>query len=252
MDAENRQTLSVEQIKDYKEKGYLLTGKTLFSPQKFQVLHGIFEHLLATKGNSQGDELDVPHFSNERLFEFLLAEEVLDIVECLIGPNIGLWSSHFICKEAQTGARTPWHEDSAYWKGRFDRYDDIVTLWLAIDESNQENGCMGVVPGTHQNGFSEHSNMDTEHKIFNIEIQEEKVPLEKVRWFELQQNQYSLHDSRIIHGANANTSKTRRTGFTMRYFNSDLKMAQNHPDNLNHKVYHCRGENRGGNKLIVL
>lgn len=252
METKNRQALSTEQIKHYEEKGYLLTGKTLFSPDKFQSLYRIFEELLTTRGNSQGNELDVPHFSDERLFEFLLADEVLDIVQCLIGPNIGLWSSHFICKEAKTGARTPWHEDSAYWKGRFDRYDDIVTLWLAIDESNQENGCMGVVPGTHKNGFSEYTELDTEHPIFNIEIKDENVPLDKVVWFELEQNQYSLHDSRIIHGANANASKARRTGFTMRYFNTALKMVQNHPGNLNHKVYHCRGENKGENTLIYL
>ncbi len=64
-------------------------------------------------------------------------------------------------------------------------------------------------------------------------------------WFELQQNHYSLHDSRIIHGANPNTSEKRRTGYTMRYFNTDLIMNWQHPDKIHHKVYHCRGENRG-------
>ncbi len=153
-------------------------------------------------------------------------------------------------KTTKKGERTPWHEDSAYWEGRFDRYDDIATLWLAIDASNQENGCVSVVLGTHQNGFFEYSKMDTEHKIFNVKIQQEDVPLEKIVWFELEQNQYSLHDSRIIHSANA--SKDRRTGFTMRYFNTDLAMVQSHPDNMNHKVYHCRGENEGKNPLIHL
>ncbi len=252
MDTANRSALNAEQIKSYEDNGYLLTGKTLFSPNKFQTLYDIFEDLLATQGNSQGDELDVPHFSDERLFEFLLADEVLDIVQCLIGPNIGLWSSHFVCKEPQTGARTPWHDDRAYWEGRFDRFDGIVTLWLAIDESNRENGCMGVIPGTHLDDSKQHVPMDTEHKIFNIEIKDEDIDLEKVVWFELGQNYYSLHDSRIIHGANANTSDARRTGFTMRYFNTDLKLAQAHPHNVNHKTYHCRGDNKGNNPLVHL
>jgi ectoine hydroxylase-related dioxygenase (phytanoyl-CoA dioxygenase family) len=111
---------------------------------------------------------------------------------------------------------------------------------------------MGVVPGTHFNGFSEYSAMDTDHKIFNIEIKGDTIDQDKVVWFELEQNHYSLHDSHIIHGANANTSNTRRTGYTMRYFNTDMRMAQDHHDNLNHKIYHCRGENHGKNPLIYL
>ena len=104
------ETLTREQINFYKEEGYLLTGKPLFSEEKFELLSQIFEELLIKMGNTKGNELDVPHFTEKRLFDFLLANEVLDIVEDLIGPNIGLWSSHFICKEAFSGNRTPWQE----------------------------------------------------------------------------------------------------------------------------------------------
>jgi len=246
------ETLTREQINFYKEEGYLLTGKPLFSEEKFELLSQIFEELLIKMGNTKGNELDVPHFTEKRLFDFLLANEVLDIVEDLIGPNIGLWSSHFICKEAFSGNRTPWHEDSAYWEGRFDRYDNIVTVWLAIDPSKLENGCMGVIPGTHDNGFSDYVDLNTEHKIFNLEINEDDMELDKVVWFELPKNYYSLHDSRIIHGANANNSNLRRTGYTMRYFNTDLVLQKDHPDNKNHIIYHCRGDNNGKNPLIYL
>lgn len=245
-------TLAPEEISFYKDNGYLLTNRPLFAAEKFDRLFNIFEEHLSNRGNLKPDELDVPHTKDTRLFEFLMSPEILDIVQGLIGPNIGLWSSHFICKEPRTGKKTPWHEDSAYWAGRFDRYDDIVTLWLAIDESTKENGCMGVIPGSHHNGFSEYEKMDTDHSIFNIEIKKSAIDESKVVWFELEQNHYSLHDSRIIHGANPNTSDKRRTGYTMRYFNTDLVMNREHRDNVNHKVYHCRGENRGNNPLIYL
>ena len=54
--------LSAEQKKFYKEKGYLLTNKPLFSEEKFALLSQIFEQLLTSWGNTKGDELDVPHF----------------------------------------------------------------------------------------------------------------------------------------------------------------------------------------------
>ena len=122
-----------QQILFFQEQGYALSHQPLFAPEKFAELQAIFEEQLALKGAKLSDELDTPHFRNERLLTFLLSDEVLDLVEPLIGPNIALWSSHFICKDPYTGRATPWHEDSAFWKGRCSAYDKIVTVWLAIE-----------------------------------------------------------------------------------------------------------------------
>ena len=245
--------LSGQETDFFANAGYLLPGRPLFSEARFQALFDIFEEHLGGRGELRPDELDVPHLKDPRLFDFLLAPEVLDVVECIIGPNIGLWSSHFICKEPRTGKKTPWHEDSAYWEGRFDRFDGIVTIWLAIDDAFKENGCMGVLPGSHKNGFSEYEELGSDHRIFNREIRNaDTINEDDVVWFELKQGTYSLHDSRIIHGAHANMSNFRRTGYTMRYFNTDLVLNRSHPDNVAHKIYHCRGENKGNNPLIYL
>ncbi|WP_430908479.1 phytanoyl-CoA dioxygenase family protein [Maribacter sp. 2-571] len=243
--------LSEKERQFYRDQGYLLTERPLFGNSEFERLHAIFEEHLSNKGALGADELDVPHFKDARLFDFLMADSVLEVVGSLIGPNIGLWSSHFICKEPMVGKRTPWHEDSAYWEGRFDSFDKVVTVWLAIDPSFKENGCMGVVPGTHKNGFSEYKEIDGSTATFDTEIKM-TVNDADVVWFELEQGHYSLHDSRIIHGANANKSSHRRTGYTMRYFSTDLILNREHPGNKTHKIYHCCGENKGNNPLIYL
>jgi chlorinating enzyme len=243
--------LSAKEISFYKEQGYLLPIDPLFSKEKQNALSAIFEEHLANKGEKLSDELDTPHFRDPRLFDFLLAPEVLKVVEDIIGPNIGLWSSHFISKEPGKGRRTPWHEDSAYWEGKFDQLDKIVTIWLAIDDSNKENGCMGVVPGTHINGFSEYEAVQKDdNSTFQTEIKKGTFKLEDVVWFELKKGHYSLHDARIIHGANANTSPNRRCGYTMRYFSLDMKFNQeSHPG---HKIYYAQGENVANNPLVYL
>lgn len=235
--------------KFYEENGYYLPKTQLFSQDKLDNLSNIFEEL-SKNGGMRTDEYDTPHFSDKRLLDILRSDEALDIVEKLIGPNIGLWSSHFISKEPLIGRRTPWHEDSSYWNGRFDRLDQIVTIWLALDDSTLENGCMGVVPGTHKNGFSEYENVDKQSNTFDKEIKPEQVDLEKVVWFELNKGECSIHDGRIIHGANANTSTKRRCGYTMRYFSLDMKLDKDHPGNKNHKIFWCRGENVGDNPLL--
>lgn len=235
-------------INFYQKNGYYLYKQQLFAQDKLNRLLLIFEEM-ENKGLKSG-EFDTPHFNDNRLLEFLLSEEVLQLVESAIGPNIGLWSSHFISKEPFTGKRTPWHEDSAYWNGRFDILDKMVTIWLALDNSTLENGCMGVVPGSHTNGYSDYLMVDTSTNIFSEEINPTHIDISKVKWLELNKGECSLHDARIIHGANANTSPYRRCGYTMRYFNLEMKLNIEHPNNKNHKIYWCKGENIGQNPLI--
>lgn len=242
----NQSKLTAEEINSYRKDGYALYKKQLFSPDKFGMLKQIFEEQLAEKGDKLSDELDTPHFRDERLLDFLMSDEVLDLVEPLIGPNIGLWSSHFICKDPYTGRATPWHEDSAYWKGRLDRFDKIVTVWLAIDRSWEENGCMRVIPGTHHNGFSEYENVDGKANTFGTQIK--GVDESKAVYFGLEPGECSVHDSRIIHGARPNTSPYRRCGYTMRYFSTEAKVIpENNPG---FKIWLARGKDIAGNPFV--
>ena len=77
----------------YKENGYYLPQRPVFSGDQFARLTALFEELLANRGEKRSDELDTPHFSEPRLMEFLMADEVLDIVEPFIGPPLSEWST---------------------------------------------------------------------------------------------------------------------------------------------------------------
>jgi hypothetical protein len=239
--------LTDDDVARFRADGYLVPGRQLFSPEKLDALEEIFNEHLQDKGAKLSDELDTPHFRDPRLLDFLLSDEVLDTVEPLVGPDIALWTSHFISKDPQVGRATPWHEDSAYWNGRFDRYDQIVTVWLAIGgPSNRENGCMRVIPGSHlQGGF--HDNYvptDMTVQTFHAEIPD--VDESQAVDFELERGEFSLHDGRIVHGAKPNTSDIRRTGYTMRYFPASVKMMPVE-QNEGWRIWLARGEDRAGN-----
>lgn len=238
--------VATQDVAAYRQQGYLLYHHQVFSPEKLAHLESIFEEHLAQKGSKLSDELDTPHFHDPRLLDFLLSDEVLDLVEPLIGPNIALWSSHFICKDPYIGRATPWHEDSAYWNGRISRYDRIVTVWLALDRSNKENGCMRVIPGSHHNGFSEYVPVDRAQNTFGSEIKD--LDDSQAVYFELEKGECSLHDARIIHGATPNHSPFRRCGYTMRYLSTELKI---YPDkNPGFKIWLARGKDLAGNTYV--
>lgn len=236
--------LTEQDVEFFRTNGYLLYNRQLFGPEKLDRLEGIFAEHLADKGDKLSDELDTPHFRDPRLLEFLLSDEVLDLVEPLVGPDIALWTSHFISKDPFTGRATPWHEDSAYWEGRLSEYDRIVTVWLALGPSNRENGCMRVIPGTHHNGFSDYVPTDKSVQTFHAEIP--GVDESRAVDFELERGECSLHDGRIIHGAKPNTSSVRRTGYTMRYFPASVKVMPVE-QNAGWKIWLARGKDTAGN-----
>ena len=237
------ESLTTEQVRTYRQDGYVLYHRQLFSPAKLTQLQGIFEEHLAVKGEKLSDELDTPHFRDPRLLDFLLSDEVLDLIEPITGPDIVLWSSHFICKDPYTGRATPWHEDSALWEHRVDSYDNIVTVWLALDRSTKENGCMRVIPGTHHNGFSQYTQADSATNTFGTQIA--AVDDRTAVFFELEQGECSLHDSRIVHGAAANASPYRRCGYTMRYLPASTRIIPER--NQGHTVWLARGHDSAGN-----
>jgi ectoine hydroxylase-related dioxygenase (phytanoyl-CoA dioxygenase family) len=240
--------LTENEVEFFRTNGYLLPGRPMFGEERLAELEAIFNEHLAQKGDKLSDELDTPHYRDARLLDFLLSDEVLDWVQPLVGPDIALWSSHFISKDPFTGRATPWHEDSAFWEGRFDRYDHIVTIWLALENpSTRENGCMRVIPGSHlKGGFSKnYVPTDMTKQTFHAEIAE--VDESAAVDFELQRGQFSMHDGRIMHGAKPNTSPVRRTGYTMRYFPSSVRM-QKVPQNEGWKIWLARGRDLAGNE----
>jgi hypothetical protein len=240
--------LTDTEVEFFRTNGYLLPGRQLFGEDRLKELEGIFNEHLDHKGDKLSDELDTPHYRDERLLDFLLSGEVLDWIEPLVGPDIALWSSHFISKDPFTGRATPWHEDSAFWEGRFDAYDHIVTIWLALENpSTRENGCMRVIPGSHLSGgfSSNYVPTDMTTQTFHAEIAE--VDASRAVDFELQRGEFSMHDGRIVHGAKPNTSPIRRTGYTMRYFPSSVRM-QDVPQNQGWKIWLARGRDLAGNE----
>ncbi len=236
--------LSAEQTAYYNEKGYVIYDKPVFDPATFDRLRDIFEEDLAQYGY---DGLDVIHFRDARLLDIVLSDAVLDLVEPVVGPNIGLWSTHFIAKEPKVGKATPWHEDSSYWDGRVTTMEGICTVWLALDRATKENGCMAVIPGTHKNGFSQYEEVeDASKNIFPTQISTGQFDPATAVYMELEPNHASLHEARIIHGAEANTSDFRRAGYTIRFFPTTSRVIPER--NQGHKIWLARGHDVAGNQ----
>jgi hypothetical protein len=237
--------LTAPQVDFYKKEGYLIYNQPVLSPEKFQGLKACFEELLTDlPAHIRPESMDVPHFIYPRLFKWLFDDAVLDLVEPILGPDIALFSSHFICKPPGGGKRVPWHEDSAYWRDMLSPME-VCTVWLAIDPSREENGCMWVLPKSQKNGFSDYEAVDPATNVFGTEVISSQRDDARAVPCILQAGEASLHNGRTMHGSEANTSKFRRCGYTMRFISTCTKF--NAEKYHYHQIYLARGQDHAGN-----
>lgn len=243
---QSRPRLSPSQVEFFNREGYLRFDQPVFSDSEFSALKNHFEDKLARlPADVRPEAMDVPHFTDTALFRWLFHDDVLDIVEPILGPDIALFSSHFICKPRGNGKRVPWHEDSYYWRGQMEPME-VCTVWLAIDPSTRDNGCMNVIPRTQSGGYSDYEEVDPEKNVFATEIKKHQFDANKAVALELDPNQASLHDGRLMHGSEPNTSSLRRCGYTMRYISTRTRFNHEKLGQWHH-LYLARGKDYSGN-----
>jgi ectoine hydroxylase-related dioxygenase (phytanoyl-CoA dioxygenase family) len=187
-------------------------------------------------------------------FDYCDNPAILDMVEQLIGPDIALWNSSLFAKPAHDGKRTPWHQDGEYWPIR-----PLATcsVWLALDDSTPENGCLRVIRGSHTNrALRAHRTVLGDDVTLHQELEPAELDEARAVDIVLQAGQLSLHDVFLLHGSEANTSPRSRRGMTMRFmpttsvFDRDLarEMAKR-PGIVDHsgrQVFLMRGVDRSG------
>lgn len=141
--------------------------------------------------------------------------DIVELVSDVIGEDVILWGAHVFCKPAGDGFETPWHQDGHYWPIR---PLATCTVWVALEESVVENGCLRVIPKSHiGQHLHEHLHEDRTDLTLQQRMKEGDFDESTAVDLELEPGQMSLHDVYMIHGAKANTSRKRRTGVALRY-----------------------------------
>jgi len=156
-------------------------------------------------------------------------ERLLDIAERFVGPDIALFASHYIAKRPRDGQAVLWHQDGSYWPLQPMR---VVTLWLAVTDSDPENGCMRVIPGTqHMSLLSEDEleKRDDGTNVLGSGIAADQVDKSQAVDVVLKAGDVSVHHPNVIHGSNANTSPRWRRGLTIRYIPTSTRIVTDAP-----------------------
>ena len=95
---------------------------------------------------------------------------------------------------------------------------ELCTVWLALDDSTPENGCVRYILGSHRpRTIHPHVQSSTEDLTLSHMLKNRNWDDSVVRDAVLKRGQISIHDVYLIHGSSANKSGKRRAGLALRY-----------------------------------
>jgi phytanoyl-CoA hydroxylase len=168
--------------------------------------------------------LDTPIHTSEPVFNLLRHPRLLDVVEQFVGPEV--YSNpiqhtrikppeRLVPPRARNGlvVRVGWHQDQGVATPEQDEVP-VLTVWLPITDATVQNGCLAVVPGSHNRELVTHcpgSGPDGGLQIPSKLIQGQPVPVPVKRGGAL------LMHRRTMHAALSNQSDDIRWSFDLRY-----------------------------------
>jgi Phytanoyl-CoA dioxygenase (PhyH) len=235
--------LTEQQVAEFNEQGYV-AGIQVLDDRQVDILCSELAGLM--KSSHPGNHLFHEYHSNESqdpnsvLFhalgawratpgfhDVLWSPGFLVPASQLLGGPVRFWHDQLFCKPAHHGGVVAWHQDYSYWT----RTEPMshLTCWIALDDSDRNNGCLYYVPGSHRwkllpvTGLT--GNMD---EIMTVLSPEQKEAFRPVP-IELKRGQCTFHHPLMVHGSYANRSQRPRRATLINAFRDGVRSAADEP-----------------------
>jgi hypothetical protein len=259
--------LSTLDFENYQTDGYLTPDWGLPGELHELAVRAV-DRVIADNPETRPEQIVCPHLAggaagdiagdtSEAFLTLAHAPCIVDAVTRLIGKDAILWGSQLFAKRAGDGLGIPWHQDGHYWP-----LDPPMTcsVWIAVDRSTIENGCLRVLPGSHRRGIFDHVVGDGKGAALNEAIDPALMDDGAGVDVELAPGQISFHDALLVHGSNPNTSGKRRAGMVFRYMPAEVTYNRHYPDRVQpdghvvhygkRPIYQVAGDNPGNNDVV--
>ncbi len=236
------------QVKAFYEQGYLLLGRVLDQDslaalqQRIDAIMlgqirypGMYFQLDSETGNygdvGSGGEWAVSSLNYRKIQDLEKDDLFLDymqhplyraITRRLVGENVSIFRAMFMNKPAGKGTYLPYHQDAgSQWQ--LDRDPDI-TVWTALDEATEANGCVQVIPGSHKLGL-----LSERGHTITPEQEAEHAPEAKSRFLEVEAGEAILLHNLLLHRSGINKTNNSRRAFSVCYMDASIRRI-GHPD----------------------
>jgi ectoine hydroxylase-related dioxygenase (phytanoyl-CoA dioxygenase family) len=240
----DRYRLHPEQVDFFRENGYL-SGIRVLSDEQVAALRKELAEIVDPK--HPGHALFYEFHSNESAdpnkvlfhalghwritpgFHDLLWNPalVMPAAQLLDGP-VRFWHDQLFCKPAKHGGVVAWHQDYSYWT----RTQPLahLTVWIALDDSTRENGCLRYIPGSHTWDLlpmpALAGDMDGLRKVLSPEQIEQ---FDRQVMVEVKAGECAFHHPLLVHGSQENRSERSRRAAVVNYVRDGVVSSTSSP-----------------------
>lgn len=232
-------------INHYHEEGYVVS-KNSVSEELLDTITNSYNEFTETNPKLTLNEMASPHIYggtnlshklNKKLSNTFLSigknKEIVSQVNKILGPDLILWGMHIMHKPAKTGKKIPWHQDGTYWPIN---PKATCSVWIAITDVDETNGCMQFIPKSHKAGLLPHLQEDKVKDSgelkgsLDLKIDEDAFDKNEAINCVIKRGQVSFHDTYLLHSSDANISTKSRKAIVLRFMPSSSLFDRSIPD----------------------
>jgi phytanoyl-CoA hydroxylase len=231
--------LSDEQVAHFREHGYVL-GNRVLSDEQVEVLRaetlrviaerdepGVRQPVLChTFGKAEAPVWQIVNIwmasdaFRELIFSPQIGEEMAQLIPDV--QMLRIWHDQIQFKPAGKGGVNMWHQDSPYW-GILTPKHEQVTAWIALDDVDEANGCMSMVPHSQDWG----NEIEFLHKLKEFDDLKKVTEFNghpvKIVTCPVKKGHIHYHHSLTWHGSHANTSDRPRRAVALHFMTQNTR-----------------------------
>lgn len=144
------------------------------------------------------------------------SRKVAETCQELLGGEVYHYHTKLITKEPYIGGTFEWHQDYGYWYKYGCLFPDMMTVFVALDDCNKENGCLQVLKSSHKCGRIDHL-IVAEQTGADVERVQEIEKVCDLIHVELKAGDALFFHCNVLHTSSDNTSGNQRRALVIAY-----------------------------------
>lgn len=161
------------------------------------------------KGVVAPRKLNAPFTKSSEYLEFLKEKNLHTLLKALVFSEPVLMADQIFLKPPHVGSEKPYHQDNQYFLCT--PADELITAWIALEDVDEENGCMRYIDGTHKSEVVPH--VRDPHNTYDMIIPEKYLDLKKESLAIVKKGGIVFHHGNVMHKSGKNTSNRWRRGY---------------------------------------
>lgn len=159
------------------------------------------------------------HRYNSFFADILKGSQFEAIAEVLLGEKVIGKNLEYFNKPPRIGKPTPPHQDGYYFMLN---PPQAITMWMALEDADEENGCVRYIQGSHLTGIRPHGRTATlgfSQGITDYDAED----FAKEKAFPAKPGDLLIHHAMTVHRADANQSDRSRRALGFIYFGESAR-----------------------------